>query len=123
MFPATGGRIAGTILAVALALGIAISAVAEPTVVTELKGKKLHLFSEAGKRVGWVNTADVDVTPPLEILGVSAKGKFLVKIPGKGEVWILKAQTVTDEGAPEVAVDCQNITESYATSRGFGDCN
>ena len=110
-------------MVVALALGIAISAVAEPTVVTELKGKKLHLFSEAGKRVGWVNTADVDVTPPLEILGVSAKGKFLVEIPGKGEVWILKAQTVTDEGPPEVAVDCQNITKSYATSRGFGDCN
>lgn len=121
MFPATGGRIAGAILAAALGLAVAASALAEPTVVTELKGKKLHLFSEAGKRVGSVGSTDVPL--PLDILGVSPKGKFKVKIPGKGEVWILKAQTVTDEGPPEVAVGCQSITKSYATSRGFGDCN
>ncbi len=126
MFPATGGRIAGAILAAALSLGIgglgiAGSALAEPTEVTKFKGSKLHLFSEAGKRVGSVNPNDVNV--PLRILGVSAKGRFKVAIPGKGEVWILKAQTVTDEGAPKVAVDCGSITESYATSRGFGDCN
>ena len=121
MFPAWGGRIAGAILAAALGLGVAASALAEPTKVTEIKGSKLYLFSEAGKRVGSVNPNDVNV--PLEILGVSAKGKFLVEISGKGEVWILKAQTVTDEGPPKVAADCQTITKSYAATRGFGDCN
>lgn len=121
MFPATGGRIAGAVLAAALGLGVVASALAEPTKVTEIKGSKLYLFSEAGKRVGSVNPKDVPL--PLDILGISAKGRFLVEIPGKGEVWILKAQTVTDEGPPEVAVDCQSITKSYAASRGFGDCN
>ena len=121
MFSALGGRIAGAILAVALVMGVAASAVAEPTTVTEIKGKKLHLFSEAGKRVDSVNPTEVPL--PLKILDESAKGKFKVLIPGKGEVWILKAQTVTDAPPPEVAVSCDNITETYATSRGLGDCN
>lgn len=124
MFPATGGRILGAVLATALGLAISASALAEPTKVIEIKGKKLFLYkTEAGKRVDWVNSADVDVTPPLDILGISAKGKFLVEIPGKGKFWILKAQTITDAGAPRVPVDCQNITKSYATSRALGDCN
>ncbi len=124
MFPATGRRIAGAILAAALGLGVAASALAEPTKVTEIKGKKLFLYkTEAGKRVGAVNSADVDVTPPLDILGVSDKGRFLVEIPGTGKFWILKAQTVTDEGAPVVAVDCSSIAETYASSRALGDCN
>ncbi len=96
---------------------------AEPTKVTEIKGSKLHLFSEVGKRVGWINSAEVNVTPPLDILGVSANGKFLVEIPGKGKFWILKAQTVTDEGAPKVVVDCQSPTEDYRATRAFGECN
>lgn len=121
MFPATGGRIAGAILATALGLGIAASAWAEPKTVTEINGRKLNLYSEAGKLVDSMSPKDVPL--PLDILGISAKGRFLVEIPGKGEVWILKAQTVTDEGPPEVAVDCQSITKSYAASRGFGDCN
>lgn len=121
MFPATGGRIAGAILAAALGLGVVASALAEPTMITEIKGKKLNLYSEAGKRVDSMSPKDVPL--PLDILGVSAKGKFLVEIPGKGKLWILKAQTVTDEGPPRVAVDCQSITKSYASSRGFGDCN
>ena len=122
MIPATGGRIAGAILVAALGLGIAVSALAEPKLVTEIKGKKLFLYEkEEGTRVGSVNPEDVLL--PLDILRESIKGKFLVEIPGKGELWILKAQTVTDEGPPKVPVDCQNITESFATTRGFGDCN
>ena len=121
MFLARGGRIAGAILAVVLGLGITTSAVAEPTEVTALKGKKLFLYEEeGGKRVDSLNPKDVPL--PLHILRESIKGKFLVEIPGKGEFWILKAQTVTNEGVPKVPVDCQNITKSYATSRGFGDC-
>ncbi len=122
MIPATGGRIAGAILAAALGLGIAVSALAEPKLVTELKGKKLFLYdAEGGKRVDSLNPEDVPL--PLDILRESIKGKFLVEIPGKGKLWILKAQTVTDEGAPKVPVDCQTITEGYAATRGFGDCN
>ncbi len=122
MIPATGGRIAGAILAAALGLGIAVSALAEPKLVTEIKGKKLFLYEkEEGKRVGSVNPEDVLL--PLDILRESIKGKFLVEIPGMGELWILKAQTVTDEGAPKVPVVCQTITEGSAATRGFGDCN
>ena len=121
MFPATGGRIAGAIVAAALGLGIAASAWAEPAKVTEIKGPKLNLYSEAGKRVDSLDPEKVPL--PLDILRESANGKFLVEIPGKGEVWILKAQTVTDAGPPKVLVECQSITKSYATSRGFGDCN
>ncbi len=121
MNPATGGRIAGAILAAALGLGIAVSALAEPKLVTELKGSKLYLYSEEGKRVDSLNPKDVPL--PLDILRESIKGKFLVEIPGKGKIWILKAQTVTDEGAPKVPVNCQSITEGYAATRTFGDCN
>ena len=53
MIPATGGRIAGAILAAALGSVVAVSALAEPKKVTELKGSKLYLYSEAGRRVGW----------------------------------------------------------------------
>ena len=121
VLPATGGRIAGTILAGALGLAIAASALAEPTKVTEIKGKKLNLYSEAGKRIDSMSPKDVPL--PLDILGVSDKGMFLVEIPGKRKLWIWRAQTVTDEGLPEVPVDCQSLTENYNTSRGFGDCN
>ena len=122
MFPAMGGRIAGAILVAALGLGVTSSAFAEPTKVTEIKGKKLFLYeTEGGKPVDSLNPNDVPL--PLDILRESTKGKFLVEFPSRGELWILKAQTVTDVGAPKVAVDCQSITESYATSRGFGDCN
>jgi hypothetical protein len=112
---------ATVVLAAGMVIWFAASTAAEPTKVTEIKGKKLYLYSEeGGKRVGSLNRGEV--TPPLKILGVSVKGKFLVEIPGKGQFWILKAQAATDEGAPEVAVDCQSITKSYASSRGFGDC-
>ena len=122
MISATGGRIAGAILVAALGPGIAVSALAEPKLVTEIKGSKLFLYEkEEGKRVDSLNPEDVPL--PLDILRESIKGKFLVKIPGKGELWILKAQTVTDKGPPKVSVDCQNITKSYAATRGFGDCN
>ena len=122
MFPATGGRIAGAILAAALGLGVAASALAEPTKVLEIKGKKLFLYeTEGGKPVDSLNPKDVPL--PLDILRESTKGKFLVELPGRGEVWILKAQTVTNEGLPEVPVDCQSIAESFATTRTFGDCN
>ncbi len=122
MIPATGGRIAGAVLAAALGLGIAVSALAEPKLVTEIKGKKLFLYEkEEGKPVDSLNPEDVPL--PLDILRESIKGKFLVEIPGKGELWILKAQTVTDEGPPNVPFNCQNITEEHASSRSFGNCN
>lgn len=124
MVPNRGGRFAGAILAVALGLGVAAAAAFAENHSTEIrsfKGKKLHLFSEAGKRVDSMNPAEVPL--PLEILAPLTKGKFKVLIPGKGEVWILKAQTVTDAPLPEVAVSCDNITVSYAASRGLGECN
>ncbi len=121
MFPATGGRIAGAILAAALGLGMAASALAEPKMVTEINGRKLNLYSEAGKLVDSMSPKDVPL--PLDILGVSANGKFLIEIPGKGEVWILKAQTVTNESPPEIAVSCDNITESFGSSRGLAVCD
>ncbi len=121
VFPAMGGRIAGAILAAALALAVAASALAEPTKVTGINGKKLNLYeTEVGKPVDSLNPKDVPL--PLDILRESTKGKFLVEIPGTGIFWILKAQTVTDAGPPEVTVSCDSITKSYATTRGLGAC-
>ncbi len=111
----------GAMLAAALGLGMAASALAEPPKITEIKGKKLFLYeTEVGKPVDSINPKDVPL--PLDILGESTKGKFLVEFPGKGKFWILKAQTVTDAGAPKVTVSCDSITKSYATSRGLGAC-
>ncbi len=124
MYPEIGGRVAAVILAVALGLAVAAAlafAGNHATEVRKFRGEKLHLFSEAGKRVDSINPADVPV--PLEILDESAKGKFKVVIPGRGEVWILKAQTITDAPPPEVLVSCDNITKEYAASRGLGECD
>lgn len=124
MVPNRGGRFAGVILAVALALGVAAATAFAANHLTEIlsiKGKKLYLFSEAGKRIDSMNPADVPL--PLKTLAPLTKGKFKVLIPAKGEVWILKAQTVTSAPPPEVAVSCDQITKVYAASRGLGDCN
>lgn len=124
---ASMGRMAGRLKpttqgSLVVVLGVAASALAEPTKVTEIKGKRLFLYeTEGGKRVDSMNPKDVPL--PLDILGVSDHGKFLVEIPGIGEFWILMAQTVTDEGLPEVLVDCQSIATSYVIARRFGDCN
>ena len=59
MIPATRGRIAGAILAAALGSVVAVSALAEPKKVTELKGSKLYLYSEAGRRVGWEKSVNI----------------------------------------------------------------
>ncbi len=109
-----------------LAAGIAISmaapaAAAEPTQVIKIKVKQVIFYESAdGKPAGRIPREDIKL--PLDILGISKNGRLLVKITGE-ERWIPKAPAVTDEGAPEVTVNCQQITKSYATSRGFGDCN
>jgi hypothetical protein len=121
MSPAFYGRIVGAVLAAVLVLGAVSSALAGPTKITEIKGKKLFLYeTDEGKRVDSLNPDDVPL--PLKILRESTKGKFLVDFPGRGKLWVLKAQAVTDAGDPEVPVDCQNITESYASTRALGDC-
>lgn len=107
------------VLAIAAGAVLAAPTAAEPTKVTSIKGNKLHLFSETGKRVDSIDAAKIK--PPLDIDAISPKGMFKVEIPGKGEFWILKAQSKTDEKV-EANVQCQEITKSYASSRGFADC-
>lgn len=109
------------VLAVGVMVVFVAPIAAEPTQVTQIKGAKLHLFADTGKRTGAIDAASVQT--PLEIKEISPKGRFKVDIPGKGEFWILKAQTKTDEEiAVGKVVPCQSITKSYASSRGFGDC-
>jgi len=93
---------------------------AKPTKVLEIKGKKLVLYSQAeatDKRM----IARKDLSLPLAIKDISPKGRFLVEIDGT-DYWILKAQAITDEVSAGPPVNCQSLTTSFASSRGFSDC-
>ncbi len=108
------------ILAAGIAISVAAPAAAEPTQVVKIKVKQVIFYESAdGKPAGRIPRQEIEL--PLDILGISKNGRLLVKITGE-ERWIPKALAVTNEGAPEVTVNCQQITKSYATSRGFGDC-
>ncbi len=112
---------AAAILAAGIAISMAVpAAAAEPTQVIKIKVKQVIFYESAdGKPAGRIPREDIKL--PLDILGISKNGRLLVKITGE-ERWIPKMLAVTDEGAPEVTVNCQQITKSYATSRGFGNC-
>jgi hypothetical protein len=91
--------------------------------VTGIKGKSLFVYESEDGQVKERLPAD-QFELPLVIMRSAPKGRLLVVHPKTGEeFWILKAQAITNEGQPEVTVDCQSITESYAAARGFGDCN
>ncbi len=112
---------AAAILAAGIAISVAAPAAAEPTQVIKIKVKQVIFYESAdGKPAGRIPREEIEL--PLDILGISKNGRLLVKITGE-ERWIPKALAVTNEGAPEVTVNCQQITKSYATSRGFGNCN
>ena len=112
---------AAAICAAGIAISVAAPAAAEPTQVVRIKVKQVIFYESAdGKPAGRIPRDQIEL--PLDILGISKNGRLLVKITGK-DLWIPKALAVTDEGAPEVTVNCQQITKSYATSRGFGNCN
>ncbi len=112
---------AAAILAAGIAISMAAPAAAEPTQVIKIKVKQVTVYGSAdGKPVGRIPRDQISL--PLGIKEISGNGRFLVTIGGK-DLWIPKALAVTDEGAPEVTVSCQQITKSYATSRGFGNCN
>ena len=111
--------------AATLAAGIAISmavpaAAAEPTQVIKIKVKQVIFYRSAdGKPAGQIPREEMKF--PMKILGPPKNGRLLVNIKGE-DLWIPKMLAVTDEGAPEVTVSCQQITKSYATTRGFGNC-
>ncbi len=110
--------------AVTVAAGIAVlmacPAAAEPTVILEIKVKQVVFYkTKDGKAAGRIARDEIEL--PLPIKDKSPNGRFLVTIGGK-DLWIPKLLTRTDAAAPKVAVDCQSITESYATTRGFGKC-
>ena len=112
---------ATAILAAGIAISMAVPAAAESTQVVKIKVKQVIFYESAdGKPAGRIPRDQIKL--PLDVLGISKNGRLLVKIKGK-ELWIPKALAVTDERAPEVTVNCQQITKSYATSRGFGNCN
>jgi hypothetical protein len=121
MFP--GPRrlwIAASLAAVMMAAPTSPGA-AEPTTVTGVKMKQVIFYASAdGKAVGRIPREEIEF--PLDILGISKNGRLLVTIKGE-QRWIPKALAITDEGPAEVTGNCQQITKSYATSRGFGNCN
>ncbi len=113
---------AAAILAAGMAISMAMpAAAAEPTQVIKIKVKQVIFYESAdGKPAGRIPRDQIEL--PLDILGGPKNGRLLVNIKGE-DLWIPKMLAVTDEGAPEVTVNCQQITKSYATSRGFGHCN
>lgn len=121
MFLKSGRLWAAAILAAGIAISMAEpAAAAEPTQVVRIKVKQVTFYESAdGKPAGRIPRDQINL--PLGIKEISGNGRFLVTIGGK-DLWIPKMLTVTDEGAPEVTVNCQQITKSYATTRGFGNC-
>ncbi len=108
------------VVAAGIAVLMALPAAAEPTKVLEIKVQQVVFYESAdGKAAGRISRDQIEL--PLDIKKTSLNGRFLVTIGGK-DLWIPKLLTKTDEAAPEVAVKCQSITESYATTRGFGKC-
>lgn len=111
--------------AAAVVAGIAVlmacPAAADPNVILEIKVKQVVFYESAdGKVAGRIARDKIKV--PLDIDDISPNGRlFLVTIGGK-DLWIPKLLTRTDAAAPKVAVSCDSITESYATTRGFGKC-
>ncbi len=120
MFLKSGRLWAAAILAAGIAILIVVPAAAEPTQVIKIKVKQVIFYESAdGKPAGRIPRDQINL--PLGIKKISGNGRLLVTIGGK-DLWIPKMLAVTDEGAPEVTVNCQQITKSYATSRGFGNC-
>ncbi len=121
MFLKYGRLWAAAILAAGIAISVAVpAAAAEPTQVIQIKVKQVTIYNSAdGKPAGRIPREEMKV--PMKILGPPKNGRLLVNIKGE-DLWIPKMLAVTDEGAPEVTVNCQQITKSYATSRGFGNC-
>ncbi len=112
---------AAAILAAGIAISMAMpAAAADPTQVIKIKVKQVTFYESAdGQRARRIPRDHINL--PLGIKEISGNGRFLVTIGGE-DLWIPKMLAVTDEGAPEVTVNCQQITKSYATSRGFGNC-
>ncbi len=111
---------AAAIMTAGIAISVAVPAAAEPTQVVKIKVKQVIFYESAdGKPAGRIPRDRISL--PLRIKDISGNERFLVTIGGK-DLWIPKALAVTNEPAPEVTVNCQQITKSYATSRGFGNC-
>ncbi len=121
MFLKYGRLWAAAVLAAGIAISMAAPAAAEPKQVVKIKVKQVIVYESAdGPPVRRIPRDQIKL--PLKILDISKNERLLVKINGE-DLWIPKMLAVTDEGAPEVTVSCQQITKSYATSRGFGNCN
>ncbi len=121
MFLKYGRLWAAAILAAGIAISVVVpAAAAEPTQVIQIKVKQVTFYNSAdGKPAGRIPREEMKF--PMKILGPPKNERLLVNIKGE-DLWIPKMLAVTDEAPPEVTVNCQQITESYATSRGFGDC-
>ncbi len=114
------GAVAIWVAGIAMSMGLAAAA-AEPAQILEIKVKQVVFYKSAdGKPAGRIARDEIKV--PLKIKEISPDGRrFLVTVGGT-DLWIPKMVAKTDAAGPEVAVDCQSITKTFATSRGFGDC-
>ncbi len=113
--------IAVAMWAAGIAMLIGPTAAADPTVVLEIKVKQVVFYESAdGRAAGRIARDEIEL--PLGIKDISPNGLFLVTIGGK-DLWIPKMLTRTDEVISVGGASCQKITDSYGTSRGFGDCN
>ncbi len=107
------------VVAAGIAVLMAFPVAAEPTEVLEIKVKQVVFYKTAdGKLAGRISRDQIQL--PLGIKDISPNGRLLVTIGGK-DLWIPKLLTKTDE-AISVGASCQNITKSYAATRGFEDC-
>lgn len=97
---------------------------ADPTVITEVRGKKLFLYDGPGGKV--VERKGVeDFSEPLriKITGKEQNGRYPVEIDGKA-YWVGKAQVKeTDVDTNKITAECQSVTKAFASSRGLGNCN
>lgn len=109
------------LMAVATPLGVVA---ADLPTITEIRGSKLVLYaSPKGKQSERI---DVKALPePLSILvtGTEQNGRYPVKI-GDKTGWVGKGQAKkTNFVQTDITAKCQSATKSYASSRGFGQCD
>jgi hypothetical protein len=97
---------------------------ADPTVITEIRGKKLFLYDGPSGKV--VERKGVEEFPDplrINITGKEQNGRYPVEIDGKA-YWVGKAQVKeTDVETNKITAECQSVTKAFASSRGLGNCN
>lgn len=113
------------LLAAAAVMPLWPAAADEAPMITEVRGRALVLYAApTGKAVERRAVAKLG-KPPLNIpiVGAERNGRYPIEIGGKA-YWIGKAQVKeTTAGKNKITAKCQTITKSFASSRGFGNCD